>query len=91
VTTGQEIDTRVFPELGALKAREVMLEFGMPNSLYSLGRAHRSGAAEGDRSGDHRHQLSEDKGAPLVVCRPVRARAMLSGPLVAHLSAKDSG
>jgi hypothetical protein len=37
---GEPIDTRDFPDLGALKAREVLLEFGMPTSLYSFGRAH---------------------------------------------------
>jgi len=40
VENDEEIDTRDFPDLGALKARDALLEFGMPNSLYSFGRAH---------------------------------------------------
>ena len=40
VENDEEIDTRTFPELGALKTRDVLLEFGMPNSFYSFGRAH---------------------------------------------------
>jgi hypothetical protein len=40
VENDEEIATRDFPDLGALKARDALLEFGMPNSLYSFGRAH---------------------------------------------------
>jgi Animal haem peroxidase len=40
VENDEEIGTRIFPELAALKARDAMLEFGMPNSFFSFGRAH---------------------------------------------------
>ena len=37
---GEQIGRRDFPDLGALKARGALLEFGVPNTLYSFGRAH---------------------------------------------------
>jgi hypothetical protein len=40
LTNGAQMDALEFPELGALKARNVLLEFGMPNTFYSFGRAH---------------------------------------------------
>jgi hypothetical protein len=40
VENDEEIATREFPDLGALKTRDALLEFGMPNSFYSFGRAY---------------------------------------------------
>ena len=40
IDNDEEIATRDFPDLGALKTRDVLLEFGMPNTFYSFGRAH---------------------------------------------------
>jgi hypothetical protein len=40
VENGEQIGRRDFPDLGALKARDALLEFGVPDTLYSFGRAH---------------------------------------------------